>query len=193
MISFSEKHRPKHAKVQGKFSLAWTSATPLTILQIQKLILAETQTAETHTCCNFKEPLCSQDNTWGEKYSQLTSSVTAKYITVLFARTKQYRDGRKIVLFMQSRNLRIWYHSNADRKLDFYTFSTKMSQTLSLEASHDSPTHTCKKSFRCRPGKLHSKSFVTRMGREEKWFEKLEGQAQFFDKLELSSKTFIYW
>lgn len=67
-----------------------------------------------------------------------------------------------------------------------------MSQTLSLEASHDSPTHTCKKSFCCRPGKLHSKSFVTLNGREEKWFEKLEGQAQFFDKLELSYKTFIY-
>lgn len=114
MLSFSEKHGPKHAKVQGKFSSAWTGATPLTILQIWKLI-KHAAISKSH----------SAPRTVPKKTNIPNSQAVWQQSTLLFCLQEQnhIEMAEKNLLFMQSGNLRIWFHSNADWNQHFYTFS----------------------------------------------------------------------
>lgn len=59
MLSFSEKHESEHAKGQSKFSVTPDKH------QLVHLYWLSCKYASSHwqkTCCNFEEPLCSQDN-----------------------------------------------------------------------------------------------------------------------------------
>lgn len=75
-------------------------------------------------CCNFKKPFCSWDKcAWEAEHPQLRGSMTAKYITALVKRTKPYTAGRRILLFRQSGNFTVWFHSDGDGNQHFCRFS----------------------------------------------------------------------
>lgn len=115
MLSFAEKHGP--AKLQSKFSLAQTGATPLTICKYGS--------SHWHKpCCSFKKPFSSCDkHAWEAEHSQLRGKMTAKYTTALVKRTKPYAAGRRILLCRQSGNFTVWFHPNADGNQRFCRFS----------------------------------------------------------------------
>lgn len=92
VLSFSQNHGTKHAKVLGTFSLAWTGASPFTVLQrwkfrlVEKMLQLHRATLLSGQClsrttltsckqCNSKLLLCLQGQNhtkMAEKYTMQT-------------------------------------------------------------------------------------------------------------------------
>lgn len=123
MLSFSEKHGPKHAKVQGKLCLAITGATTLTTLQKWKLMLVGNMLqCQRATLLPKRIP---------EQMNIPNLQAMWQQSTLLFCLQEQKCiEMAQKYSYLCRGNFRIWFHSNTDWNQDFYTKEKKPHMTV---------------------------------------------------------------